>query len=284
MKYGRMRETADRIRGAADCVRDTPGRIRDARRTARKDSFRVRCKYVPVSCRKNGPVFQAPGKNLYDRSVAWLAGGMVALIVMAASAGSFAAQADQQVQHQRDQQGQRDQTDQGGVGLDRLMKLLAQRKHGQVSFTETDYLAILDRPMKSSGMLVYDAPDHLEKRTLKPKKESLVLDGDQLTVQRGHRTYHVQMSAYPQVAPLVDAMRDTLAGNEAALRRVFNVGLTGSLAAWRLRLEPLDKSVSLSVRRVEIEGERDQIHSVEILQVDGDRSVMTLGAPGDASE
>ena len=164
------------------------------------------------------------------------------------------------------------------------MGVLARRKHGRVSFAETDYLAILDRPVKSWGVLVYDAPDHLEKRTLKPKKESLVLDGDQLTVQRGRRTYRVQVSAYPQVAPLVDAMRDTLAGNEAGLQRVFNVGLTGSLAAWRLRLVPLDKSIAHKVRRVEIGGERDRIRSVEILQMDGDRSVMTLGAPADESE
>jgi len=166
-----------------------------------------------------------------------------------------------------------------GFTLDELMSRLAQRKQGEVSFVETDDLALLDRPVKSSGVLVYEAPDHLEKRTLKPKPQSLVLDGDQLTVRRGHRTYRMQVSAYPQVAPYVDAMRDTLAGNEQALEKVFRVGLTGTLADWKLELVPRDAGVARKVKHVEIDGARDVIRTVEILQADGDRSVMTLEAP-----
>ncbi|MDE2050207.1 MAG: outer membrane lipoprotein carrier protein LolA [Gammaproteobacteria bacterium] len=170
-----------------------------------------------------------------------------------------------------------------GATLDQVMKLLAQRKHGQVSYVERDYLSILDQPVRSSGVLVYEAPDHLEKRTLTPKRESLILEGDELTVRRGRRTYRMEMSAYPQVAPFVDAIRDTLAGNEEALEKVFEVGFTGTLEDWRLRLVPLDKEVARKVQQVQIEGARDEIRTVEILQRDGDRSVMTLGTPADAS-
>lgn len=168
---------------------------------------------------------------------------------------------------------------QPGFTLAQLMSLLAQRQQGEVKFTETDYLQVLDQPVKSSGVLVYKAPDHLEKRTLQPRKESMVLQGDQLTVQRGHRTYQVQVSAYPQAAPYVDAIRDTLAGNEAGLEKVFKVGFTGTRPAWKLELVPLDKGAARKVKRVEIDGGEDVIHSVEILQADGDRSVMTLAAP-----
>jgi hypothetical protein len=166
--------------------------------------------------------------------------------------------------------------------LHEVMKSLAQRKQGQVTYEEKDYYTILDRPVTSSGVLVYRAPDHLEKRTLEPKKESLVLEGDELTVQRGKRTYHMQLSSSPQVAPLVDAIRDTLGGNEEALQRVFKVGFTGTLADWTLRLVPLEQDVARKVERVEIAGARDAIHSVEIFQVGGNHSVMTLGAPADA--
>lgn len=194
------------------------------------------------------------------RSVAWLAGGVFAVMILMAGR-CVAAQG------------------QAGSTLQQVMGLLAQRKHGQVPYVEEDYLAVLDRPVKSSGVLVYEAPDHLEKRTLKPKEQSLILDGDELTVRRGHRTYRLQLSSYPQVAPLVDAIRDTLAGNAQALERVFEVRFSGSLADWRLQLTPVDENVAREVRRLEIVGARDEIHSVEILQVDGDRSVMTLGIP-----
>lgn len=202
------------------------------------------------------------------KSVAWLAGGMFAVMLVATSARCLAAPQAQT---------------QPGFTLDQLMKSLAQRKHGQVSYEETDYLAVLDRPLKSSGVLIYDAPDHLEKRTLKPRQQSLTLDGDQLTVQRGRRSYRMQLSAYPQVAPLVEAMRDTLAGNEAALEKVFKVGFTGTGDDWKLELVPLDKEIARNVSRVEMSGAHDEIRSVAILQVGGDRSVMTLGRPGDAA-
>ena len=185
---------------------------------------------------------------------------ILALILALTSAGCFAAQ-----------QGR------PGFTLDQLMQSLAQRKHGQVTFVEEDDLSILERPVKSSGVLVYEAPDHLEKRTLQPKPQSLVLDGDELTVQRGRRTYRMQLSSYPQVAPFVDAVRDTLAGDEDGLQRVFKVALTGTMEHWKLQLVPSDKEVARKVRRVQITGARDEIRSVEILQADGDRSVMTLG-------
>lgn len=169
---------------------------------------------------------------------------------------------------------------QPGFTLDQLMSVLAQRKHGEVRFAQTDYLALLDRPVKSSGLLVYDAPDHLEKRTLQPKKESLTLSGDELTVQRGRRTYRMQLSAYPQVGSFVDAIRDTLAGNGKALEEVFKVQLTGTMESWELRLLPVDEAVARNVRGVHIAGARDEVRSVEIEQVDGDRSVMTLQSPG----
>jgi outer membrane lipoprotein-sorting protein len=170
-----------------------------------------------------------------------------------------------------------------GFTVDQLMSLLAQRKQGEVKFTETDYLQILDQPVKSAGVLVYRAPDHLEKRTLAPRKESMILEGDELTVQRGHRTYRMQVSAHPQAAPYVDAIRDTLAGNEAALAKVFQVGFTGTREEWKLELVPLDKGAARKIRRVEIAGREDVIRSVEILQADGDRSVMTLAAPSSGS-
>jgi hypothetical protein len=132
--------------------------------------------------------------------------------------------------------------------------------------------------------LIYEAPDHLEKRTLKPKQQSLTVDGDQLTVQRGHRTYRMQLSAYPQVAPLVDAIRDTLAGNQEALAKVFEIGFTGTAGDWKLELVPLDEAVARKVARVEIAGADAEIRSVAILQVSGDRSVMRLGEPAAGAE
>ena len=48
--------------------------------------------------------------------------------------------------------------------VDQLMSLLAQRREGHVAFTEQHFVALLDRPVESSGELFYTAPDKLEWR------------------------------------------------------------------------------------------------------------------------
>jgi len=161
--------------------------------------------------------------------------------------------------------------------LDALMSLLAQRKHGHVTFVEEHFLAVLDKPVESSGELLYDAPDRLEKRTLKPKPESLVLDHGVITARRGRHTYVLNLGDYPQIVPLIDSIRATLAGDRASLERIFKVQLEGNLEQWKLLLAPSDGTVAHTVKQIRIEGARDAIHSVEIQQADGDRSVLTIG-------
>jgi hypothetical protein len=162
--------------------------------------------------------------------------------------------------------------------LDDLMKLLAQRQHGHVTFVEEHFLAVLDRPVESSGELLYDAPDRLEKRILKPKPETLVLEHDVITAHRGKRTFVLNLGDYPQIVPLIDSIRATLAGDRASLERFFKVSLDGTLDHWTLLLLPSDATVARTVRQIRIEGTRDDIHTVEIQQADNDRSLMTIGA------
>ena len=161
--------------------------------------------------------------------------------------------------------------------LDRLMAALAQRKHGHVTFQEQKFIAMLDRPVESSGELLYDAPDRLEKKTLKPKPESLVLAGGVVSAQRGRHHYVLDLKQYPQVVPFIESIRATLAGDRAALERVFKVDFAGSFEHWTLRLVPLDPKLARTVKEIHIEGEKDLIHSVEIQEADGDRSLLTIG-------
>jgi len=154
--------------------------------------------------------------------------------------------------------------------LDELLQLLAARRHGHVTFTEVQQLAMLDRPLESSGELLYEAPDRLEKRTLKPKAQTLILEHGVLTARRGHRTHVMALRDYPQVVPFVESIRATLAGDRAALERYFRVQFDGTLGAWTLRLVPVDTTLAGAVKDIRIQGERDAVRTVEIRQSDGD--------------
>ncbi|VWD08296.1 outer membrane lipoprotein carrier protein LolA [Burkholderia contaminans] len=160
--------------------------------------------------------------------------------------------------------------------LDRLMSTLAQHKSGRATFTETKYLSIATQPVESSGELVFVAPDHLEKHTLSPKPEHLVVDGDMLTVERNNRKFTLALARYPELGAFIDSIRATLAGNRFALEQVYKVALAGRGDDWTLTLTPLDSRMLKVVSTITLDGTRDVLRSVAIRQADGDRSVMRL--------
>jgi hypothetical protein len=162
--------------------------------------------------------------------------------------------------------------------LQELMRLLAARRHGQVDFVEQHFLAVLKRPVESYGVMIYDAPQRLEKRTVEPRPERLVLDGEELTIERKGHTHVLDLAAYPSILPFIESLRATLAGDLPALERVFNVDFAGTLERWTLTLSPRDSKVSKTVSEVRIDGSRDALLKVEILEANGDRSLMTLRA------
>jgi Outer membrane lipoprotein carrier protein LolA-like len=161
-------------------------------------------------------------------------------------------------------------------GLDGLMALLAQRQHGVAAFEQDQYLSVLTRPAHSSGTLTYDAPDHLEEHTLQPREQSAVLDHGVLTVQIGTRQRRLALRDYPQLAPLLESIRATLAGDRAALEQWFALDLQGDLDHWQLSLRPLDAKLAASVAQVRLRGERAAVLEVEVQQSDGDHSLMRI--------
>jgi hypothetical protein len=160
-----------------------------------------------------------------------------------------------------------------------LMAGLAKQPLGAATFTEKKYLAVREQPLESSGELLFVAPARLEKRTLKPKAESMVLDGDTLTLIRGRRQHVLRLQDYPEVAGMIESIRATLAGDRKALERVYHLALSGDTDHWTLTLTPLDAKVGAVIARIRMEGAKNAVRSVEILQADGDSSLMTIDKP-----
>jgi hypothetical protein len=160
--------------------------------------------------------------------------------------------------------------------VSRLFEMLAKQRPGRVTFEERKHLALLDRPLESSGELSFIPPHTLEKRTIAPRAERVVVDRERLTFERGGKTYSMGLRENPAVAVLVESIRSTLAGDLASLTRTYSAGLEGDAAGWRLKLRPLDPALATLVERIEIAGSHAQVRSVEIFQADGDRSVMRL--------
>ncbi len=160
--------------------------------------------------------------------------------------------------------------------VDQLMQALARGNVARATFVEKKYLAMLDSPVTSSGELLFTPPDRLERRTLKPRAESVVLEGNTMTMTRGERQMVLNLQEYPAVGALIESIRATLAGNRPALERHYTVRLEGTEARWSLVLVPREARTRAIVLEIRIGGERGEVRTVEIEQSDKDRSVMTI--------
>ena len=157
-----------------------------------------------------------------------------------------------------------------------LFERLAHERPGRASFRETKHLALLDKPVESSGELVFVPPDRLEKRTVTPKPEVVVVDRTTVSLERGGKRQTLDLRSNPTVAVLVESIRATLAGDLAGLTRVYSAALQGDEQRWQLTLRPLDPALGTLVERVQIAGAGARVQSVDIFQADGDRSTMTI--------
>ena len=172
--------------------------------------------------------------------------------------------------------------DAAGWDIKRLMQELAQVKTAQGRFVERKHLAILNAPLELSGTLVYVAPSRLEKHTLAPRPESLVLERGELTVESKERNQRrtLVLQDYPVVWAFVESIRSTLAGDLPTLSRFYQVSLDGGERRWRLTLKPSEPEMQGVVSEIRISGDRNWINAIEIIETGGDRSVMTITEDG----
>jgi hypothetical protein len=163
-------------------------------------------------------------------------------------------------------------------GMPQLMQSMAEVKSAKHKFTERKYMSVLTAPLESSGTLLYEAPGRLEKRTLAPKEESMVLNQGVLVIESKarHIKRTMMVNQYPAMGAFVESIRATLAGDLKTLGQYFQVKLQGNAARWHLQLIPNDQATREVVREIRMEGRGKLIDSVEIFEANGDRSVMTV--------
>lgn len=160
--------------------------------------------------------------------------------------------------------------------IGQLMQGLAQTRSGHAAFTEKKFIAMLDKPVASSGELFFRAPDRLEKRTIKPRPESMILDGGSIVIERGRQKHTLQLQEYPELAAVIDSIRGTLAGDRKALERSYRLVLEGGVDQWVLQLLPAEEKMQALIKRIRITGVRYDVRSIEINRADGDSSLMVI--------
>lgn len=163
-------------------------------------------------------------------------------------------------------------------GLSALMLSLRQVKAASGQFVERKTMHMLSEPLVASGTLLYVAPDQVQKITVLPKRERLVVDGDRLTMDGGpdERSRSLSLADYPEVGAIVEGVRATLAGDLATLEQFYTLRLDGNADDWQLLLQPKQAKLKEIVSWIRITGAGNRIRTVETQESDGDRSDMSI--------
>lgn len=164
--------------------------------------------------------------------------------------------------------------------LEQLMRQRTQVKHERASFVETRKVPSVETTTTSNGVLIYEAPDRLERRTSTPPAERAVVQGERLTLEMesasGQRTRReFALSEIPGLRPFFAALRATLAGDLEALKRSFEASFNGDEYDWRLKLVPREAS-DRHVREIRISGRALEILTIEVVERNGDASRTTI--------
>jgi hypothetical protein len=162
--------------------------------------------------------------------------------------------------------------------LEKLMRELAAVQESRARFVENRYLSLLKSPLQTEGTLHYVAPDRLEKLTLTPKPERMLIEAGRLTLENIARSTRrsIALPDYPVLWGFVESIRGTLSGDLAALQRFYQVDFGGSRPDWHLALIPRDDKMKAAVDLIRIDGREHRIRSIEVRESKGDRSVMTI--------
>ena len=162
-------------------------------------------------------------------------------------------------------------------GLPQLMASMHGVRTASARFVEKKFVQLLARPLQSSGTLIFNAPDWLQKETLAPTASRLTVNGDRLTVvQPDGKTRDMSLSEIPEIGALVESIRAMLAGDGATLTRYYTPTLSGTAGNWSLTLEPRDSRLRNLVTTIHMQGEGTIIRTIETVEHDGDRTEMTI--------
>ncbi len=164
------------------------------------------------------------------------------------------------------------------IGLDQLIKRLAQANLDKRTFKETYYSHMLTTPSKKEGILIFQPPDRLEKHIRIPMEESFIANGNTLLYENPSReiSHTLSLQEYPALSTLINGLRALFNGDPEQLQQVFSTSISGSPESWVLDLSPKISNDEEGVDCIRLTGEWNDLRTLEIHETNGDRSILSL--------
>lgn len=169
---------------------------------------------------------------------------------------------------------------QEAITVEALSRIVTGMPDHEAEFQEERRQLLLKEPILLRGTLRFRAPDRLEKHTLTPHREDLIVDGDWVTVSLPDRdiSARLKVSDDPVLYGLLFSLRAMLNGRVALLEEQFTLEAWGDGPSWTVRLRPRAGALADRVQAVKMAGEAGWIASIELWETTGDYLRMNMQA------
>ncbi len=162
--------------------------------------------------------------------------------------------------------------------VDALLRSFAAMPGLYAKFREEKHMALLAAPLVNEGTLHY-AKGKMARHTSKPMRSSLVILGTRLEFGDESGRERLDLAGNPVVQLFVDSFVKILAGDQAALERIYRIRfdtLDATARTWRLVLEPKLDPMDKVIDRLELEGADLVVKKMVVVEIGGDETVTTF--------
>jgi hypothetical protein len=158
--------------------------------------------------------------------------------------------------------------------LTEWLQALAAEQPAELAFVETRDSGLLSEPLTVRGRLHRDG-NRLIRQADSPRNETHILSERYVEVRReGGYRQRFSLHRAPELAALREALLATLDGDSERLAAHFDTELLfAEDGYWSLSLAPRDTDLATRVAMLELRGQHQQIESLSLSLVDGDRIV-----------
>ncbi len=169
--------------------------------------------------------------------------------------------------------------------INELLARLSAVQMASLEFVEKKKSMLLTVDLESSGNIDYRAPDYMKKTILNPVFESILIDGDVLSIEKttigGKKEESVETQRYSigsdsLLSSSVGSVLAILAGDRTLLERDYETNLMGDEKDWTLTLRPRTGVIREKIEQIMLAGNSIEISFIETTYADGDQSSLSL--------
>lgn len=164
------------------------------------------------------------------------------------------------------------------VDMATLLSAFAKMPGLEASFSEEKHIALLAKPLTSRGKLFFAHPGLLLRRVEAPELSEVVISKDSLRVRDKAGEQTLDLRARADIRPFVESLTWILAGDRAALEKIYAMSFQAESAGapWQLTLKPKVAPLSHLIAALVIRGHGMYVETIEVLETGGDKTITRI--------